>query len=47
MKAEIALNMAGAYYRRKEKSNYEIWSKETKERAAPNDNFSLNIKKVG
>lgn len=46
MKAEIAFNMAGAYYRQKDKTNYAIWSAETKKFAEPDDKWDVQNKKI-
>jgi tetratricopeptide (TPR) repeat protein len=46
MKAEIAFNMAGAYFEQNDQDHYYTWSKETKKWAEANDMFSVNIKKL-
>lgn len=46
MKAEIAYNIAFEYFKRKDKSNYQIWANETKKWAEPNDFFFTNIEKL-
>jgi tetratricopeptide (TPR) repeat protein len=46
MKVEIAFNMAGAYYRQKDKANYAIWSAETKKYTEPNDRWDVQNKKI-
>jgi len=46
MKAEIAFNIAGAYYRRKDGVNFKYWATQTSNWSNPDDQFSEGIKKM-
>jgi len=42
-KAEMAYNMAGVYYRSKEKNKFQVWAKQVKKFAIPESQFVKNI----
>jgi tetratricopeptide (TPR) repeat protein len=43
MKSEIAFNMAGYYFKLKDKENFKYWANETKKWATIGDQFMVNI----
>ncbi|MDP4292388.1 MAG: tetratricopeptide repeat protein [Bacteroidota bacterium] len=43
IKSEIAFNMAGYYFRLKDKENFKYWADETKKWATTGDRFMVNI----
>ncbi|HKG05610.1 MAG TPA: hypothetical protein VKB19_04095 [Pedobacter sp.] len=43
IKAEIAFNIAGNYYNKKDEANFTVWAKETRKWAAKGDQFSKNL----
>ena len=42
-KSEIAFNIAGHYYRTKDRSNFDYWAKETAKWATKGDKFTTNL----